>query len=226
VKNVRIYFKTDEDFRKNSRAIYNMVIYLNSNHNPKLRVFPLLDETDDKGPVGINLFGSSDEVKKVTAEVMDYLKELKLEYKMEDAEVDVEGFVEYHFPVMEATNPERMEQLLAERSFGFRKLPQSLREADMKAFRLWRNLRGGIAFYHLRMPEEAKKQLEKALELDPNNFEAHHHLGLVFEMMDEPEKAIKELEIALANDDESGSTHFFLANTLQKLGDFEKSIEH
>ncbi|MFP4497017.1 MAG: tetratricopeptide repeat protein [Vulcanimicrobiota bacterium] len=226
MKNVRIIFQIDKDIKKNNREIYKIILFLNSNYNDKIRIIPLLDEKGGTSPRGINLFGSSEEAKRVKAEIEEYLKERSIKFNIEEQEIDVEGFVDYQLPVLSATTSEEMEQMLAEKSFNFSKLPRSLKKADQKAYIIWRSLKSGIAFYHLKMTQEAKNQLEIVLEMDPDNFEARHHMGLIYEMLDEPEKAVVEFKKALELDDESGATHFFLGNALQKNGDFEEAIEH
>lgn len=225
VKSIKIYFRLNENPLKNSRAIYNLIMYLNSNHSPKLRIFPLAEENSET-PAGIALYGSRDEVKRISGEVFSFLDENKSEYKLEESDFDLKGFVDYDLPVMEDLSSDDMEQSFAQKSFGFRKLPHSLPAKEKHAYNLWRNLQSGIAFYHLKMLPDAKRQLEKVIKADPDNFEACHYLGLVYEMLDNDKKAVKYLQKALKIDPDSGATHFFIGNVYQKLEKFETAINH
>lgn len=79
------------------------------------------------------------------------------------------------------------------------------------------NYRAGIEF------------MDKALEKDPNFWEAHLLSGEYHEYLGNYKEAIAHYEAALGinpNHSPSGSTYFFLANLLHATGDYEKSIKN
>lgn len=226
MKSFKILFQLSIDKKENNRGIYNIILFMTSQFSPQIRIFPLLSENNGGKLAGIALYGSSAEVSRIANEIMEYLDDKSVKYELDESDLDVEGFEHSMTPVVDVNTSDEMEQMLAERSFGFGKLPHSLDEKELRAYNLWRNLRSGISFFQLKMPDDARRQLEKVIKEDPNNFEAHHHLGLVYEIMDDTQNAIDHFLKALESDPESGDTHFFLANTYQKTKDYDNAIEH
>jgi outer membrane protein OmpA-like peptidoglycan-associated protein/tetratricopeptide (TPR) repeat protein len=79
------------------------------------------------------------------------------------------------------------------------------------------NFRGGIAL------------MDKALEKDPNFWEAHMIAGEFAEMLKDYPSAIDHYKAALAinpKHSSTGSTYFYLANLQQAMGDYESAIKN
>lgn len=71
--------------------------------------------------------------------------------------------------------------------------------------------------------------MNKALEKDPNFWEAHMFAGEYCEILGDYPNAIAHYEAALRinpNHSATGSTYFYLANLQQAIGDYEKSIQN
>lgn len=71
--------------------------------------------------------------------------------------------------------------------------------------------------------------MNKALEKDPNFWEAHMFAGEYCEILGDYKNAIAHYEAALRinpNHSATGSTYFYLANLQQAIGDYEKSIQN
>ncbi len=74
--------------------------------------------------------------------------------------------------------------------------------------------------------EEAKLHREKALEIDPNDADAHDGLAILLESMGEKEEAKLHYERALAINPNDAEVHFNLAILLYNIGDYPNSRIH
>lgn len=71
--------------------------------------------------------------------------------------------------------------------------------------------------------------MNKAIEKDPNFWEAHMNAGEFYEIIGDYPNAIKHFESALSinpNHSPTGSTYFYLANLQQAIGDYNKAIKN
>jgi len=73
--------------------------------------------------------------------------------------------------------------------------------------------------------EEALIQMKKAIDLNPNNAEAHQFMSFLFILAGIREKSLNHLDIALSLDPLSEETQFFKAYFHYMIEDFEKSLE-
>lgn len=97
--------------------------------------------------------------------------------------------------------------------------------AQIKDPSLEKELKSGIAFYHLGLYEDSFEQLLKVINKEPNNFLALQHIGLVYEQKEDYDKAIASYQRSLDAREDLSSTRFFLGNVYQKLGKYEEAIE-
>jgi len=74
----------------------------------------------------------------------------------------------------------------------------NLLSAAVQRFPRDAELRAGYGFVLLkeRKLDEAQREFETALSIDPNNGPAHHNLGVIFEERGQPEQAAKHFELA------------------------------
>ncbi len=75
-----------------------------------------------------------------------------------------------------------------------------------------------------KMPE-ALTLFEKALELNPDYFEAHYNRGLALDHLHRPQEAIEEYRKAVSLSPESREARMLLAQSLQSGGDIAGAIE-
>ena len=73
---------------------------------------------------------------------------------------------------------------------------------------------------------EAQACLDKALEIDPNDFNALHILGVVYVHQRQNEKAQAFFRRAIEVNPDSGVAHFNLATSLSESGDDEAALPH
>lgn len=76
----------------------------------------------------------------------------------------------------------------------------------------------GLEYQERGRWREALEYYEKAVQVDPTLFEAHHNLGLMAAKVDEAPRALAAFETALALQPAALSARFNFALTLQKLG--------
>jgi tetratricopeptide (TPR) repeat protein len=74
-------------------------------------------------------------------------------------------------------------------------------------------------------PQDARKQFEKALELDPALADAHLSLAILDLEAGLPAKAKPHLEQVLERDADNGMAHYYLARALLELGDEAGALE-
>lgn len=73
--------------------------------------------------------------------------------------------------------------------------------------------------------DTAIEHFEKAIELDPNHFEAHFHLASTYFLSGDEEKAIKYYKKALAIHPDSIPTRLNLALALQATGRVKEALD-
>jgi len=83
----------------------------------------------------------------------------------------------------------------------------------------------GFALLNAGRLDEAEKELLAALRLNPDNHDAHCHLGAIYGMKDLNEAAIRELLIARSLDPVCPDTRYNLGIAYAKTGDLHKAIE-
>ncbi|MFH1453101.1 MAG: tetratricopeptide repeat protein [Armatimonadota bacterium] len=93
-----------------------------------------------------------------------------------------------------------------------------------KDSKLEKELKSGIAFYHLGLYEDSYQQLLKVIKQDPNNHLALQHIGLIYEGREDYTKAVDYYKKSLEAKEDLSSTHFFLGNVYQKLGSYEDAL--
>lgn len=74
-------------------------------------------------------------------------------------------------------------------------------------------------------PRKALQFLARAIETDPNNFEAHNDMSLAYADLDEPEPSARAASLALKIRPDSATATTNLANALAGLGQYELSLE-
>ncbi|MEW5901600.1 MAG: sulfatase-like hydrolase/transferase, partial [Acidobacteriota bacterium] len=84
----------------------------------------------------------------------------------------------------------------------------------------------GAAYLEKKMPEPAKREILKALEMRPRIPDAHHNLGLLYEERGMPEKAIEEYKQEIEIHPAAHPAHFNLALLYGKAGDIRSEIAH
>ncbi len=75
-------------------------------------------------------------------------------------------------------------------------------------------------------PREALRELLSAVELNPELYQAHHALGLVYHRLGRQEEAISHYEIALRLDPSFSSGHNNFGVVLLTVGRYDEAIEH
>lgn len=90
----------------------------------------------------------------------------------------------------------------------------------------------GLVYFHQKNPEDAIKQFQKAIELDPKNSVANNSLGKVLIDMGRGQEAIKPLEVAAQNElfaerykpyTNLGITYYRMGNNLEARKAFERA---
>ncbi len=88
-------------------------------------------------------------------------------------------------------------------------------------------LERGLGYFDLLMYDEAEKELEKAINSNPNMSIAHFFLGLVNSEKGNFEKGLKELRLVLAlieDDEMKGVIYNFIGNIYVKQHELEKAL--
>jgi len=85
---------------------------------------------------------------------------------------------------------------------------------------------GYIRLVYDRDPAAAKKEFDRAIELDPHYATAHQWLGLYYVITGEPEKAIESVERASKEDPLSLAVNISLAEAYYFSRQYDKAIEH
>ncbi len=83
----------------------------------------------------------------------------------------------------------------------------------------------GLALWKQGRPEEARGELQKALELRPDNLEYQYQLGMVALDLDEPLEALRYLEPLEIVAEETPFVYSALARAYRRAGNLERSRE-
>lgn len=189
------HFQLDKDEKKNGKAIYNLILNLKAKAPKNLEIEPL-EEPKYSGKIrGIILSGANKEINFASEKIIKFLYEKKIKYA-EDGATKV--FTEN----INENNKINAKDMISERE-----------------------LKSGIAFYHLGLYEDSLEQIAKVLHKDPNNYIALQHLGLICEQKEDFEGAVAAYKKSLGAKEDVSSTHFFMGNVYQKLGKYEEAIE-
>jgi hypothetical protein len=88
----------------------------------------------------------------------------------------------------------------------------------------------GMAHIHFDKGEieKARALLEKAVQLNPNDYQVHNNLGVIYAAQGHPEQAIQQLTQSLAIWPNNGSAHYNLARIYAGLSppDYERASYH
>lgn len=189
------HFQLDKDEKKNGKAIYNLILSLKAKAPKALEIEPL-EEPKYSGKIrGIILSGSSKDINFAGEKIIKLLQEKKIEYAEDGVTKHAAESVEEG------------------------------KELSGKDRTLERELKSGIAFYHLGLYDDAIEQIARVLKKDHDNYLALQHLGLLCEQKEDFEGAVAAYKKSLGVKDDVSSTRFFMGNVLQKLGNYEEAIE-
>jgi tetratricopeptide (TPR) repeat protein len=84
--------------------------------------------------------------------------------------------------------------------------------------------RGSILSYPLGRDEEAIRDFERALQLDPAHVEAHRQCAGCLLIMGRPNRALEHAEAALRLAPGEAETHYFLGEAYISLNRFEEAV--
>ena len=84
----------------------------------------------------------------------------------------------------------------------------------------------GLALAKSGESQEAIKNYERALQLDPDYFEAHNNLANALNAAGRPQEALAHFEQALRLKPDSATIHFNLGITLAAIGRGQEAISH
>jgi tetratricopeptide (TPR) repeat protein len=84
----------------------------------------------------------------------------------------------------------------------------------------------GQDFARQSILESAVSHFRQAIRIMPNYSEAHHNLGLAFQMQGKDEEAIVEFQEALRINPASAESHYSLGSVFARRGSLDKAINH
>lgn len=84
----------------------------------------------------------------------------------------------------------------------------------------------GVQYIETGRLDVAKLDLQKAIELDSNNAEAHNALGVLSERLNQPEEAEKEFKLALSIDANNTGAANNYGRLLCARGQYEQSMKY
>ncbi len=102
--------------------------------------------------------------------------------------------------------------------------PEDMIEPPENVKKAIRRLNLGRKLVETRFPDMAGREFQKAVELDPENAEAHAELGAFYVHQGELDKALGELTLALGLLPESKKAHFALGALYRRTGESGKAI--
>jgi tetratricopeptide (TPR) repeat protein len=102
--------------------------------------------------------------------------------------------------------------------------PEEVVEPPDNVMKAAQRLSLGRMFMEKRLFDMAGPEFEKAVELDPDNAEAHAEFGAFLVRADELERARAELDRAIELDPESARARFALASLYRGEGETEKAV--
>lgn len=85
--------------------------------------------------------------------------------------------------------------------------------------------RGGVLFRNLKKPEEALKDFNKAIVVDPNWFQAYKRRGEYFAFLGNQEKAMADFNKCLSLAPDYGDAYVWRAATYAQQGKFKEALD-
>lgn len=190
-------FKLDNDDKKNGKAIYGLIMNLKAKAPKTLEVEPLEEPKYSGKIAGIILKGIDKDILFAGEKLVKYLLEKKITYTEDGIAKNIED---------PAPSDETAQS----------PAPSGAGQRDLKS---------GIAFYHLGLYDDSLVQLMKVSRTEPDNYLALQHIGLIHEQKEDYEKALSCYKRSLEIKEDVSATHFFIGNAHQKLGNYDKAIE-
>ena len=84
----------------------------------------------------------------------------------------------------------------------------------------------GVGYDKKGLYNKAVKNLQNALQLDPDNPTVLYHIGVCYNRMDDPKKAIPPLKRATEINPDDGKAYYYLGVVYDKAGELDKAKEN
>lgn len=218
----KLKFRLYDDERKNKNAVLRLIKEIKKIKLPLIKIYPLVDADDKNEKVnGIGIIGESESVKSASEYLTDLLESEGIEFEKESSDTTDDALVPDDI-LKDSRTLKRGWKLQPD----FKKKQKDADPEKNKQDEFDLALKSGLAFYNLGLYDDAARRLKRAIKIMPDDPEAHHYLGLVYDHNGDFEKASKEFETALKYDPESGASYFFMGNSYQKMENFEKAVEY
>ena len=153
-----------------------------------------------------------------------FFKEPELGVMVRLPEWNNEAVLERLRTTLEQRRVQFEERMLVEDDFGFPwvESPGHYPERD----EIERKVEAGKAFSHMGMLDDAKGELEAALEMDPHCTEAYHYLIAILRQVGPLTDAEKWVRVGVRHHNSSASFHFLTATVLEDLGKLEEALTY
>jgi len=194
MKKQLFYFQIDLNPKKNGKAIYSLILLLNSRNNSELEIKPIENRQTPGEILGLEISGEEESANISAERLRKYLRDKRISFKEERSNADIK-----QASIFSREAEEMFKKELKKVSVN----PDEKYESEIQ-----KNLKSAINFFDLGMIKESVRMFEQVLLQDEINSQAHYYLGLIYEQKDELEKAVMEYQKAIDSNPDNGLIYF------------------
>jgi len=210
LKCLKLLFQLSDDILKNNREIFNLILLLNTGFSPKIKVFPLVSEKNEKKFAGVAFFGAFENLDHIDGSLEQYKRAIQL---------DPESVESYSNLAWLYVRMKKYDKAVVIFKKALDLQPDNL------------NSLNNLGWLHVMMEkdEEALEYFMKALKLDPDNPLIHNNIGIIYLKQGDLIKAKSKLEFALKLDKSGanpGVSYFFPRNVVHIEKNPERALEY